>query len=65
MPAGYKIPPHWHPTDENVTVLSGTLGAGMGDKFDKSSASLLKPVRAPRRRPLRRMLARLCGEGTL
>jgi hypothetical protein len=43
MPAGYKIPPHWHPTDENVTVLSGTLGAGMGDKFDKSSASLLKP----------------------
>ena len=42
MPAGYKIPPHWHPTDENVTVLSGTLGAGMGDKFDRSSGSLLK-----------------------
>lgn len=28
MPAGYKIPPHWYPTDENVTVLSGSLGAG-------------------------------------
>jgi hypothetical protein len=30
MPDGYRIAPHWHPTDENVTVLSGTLGAGMG-----------------------------------
>src|SRR5438128_1889455 len=28
MPDGYRIGPHWHPTDENVTVLSGTLGAG-------------------------------------
>jgi quercetin dioxygenase-like cupin family protein len=25
MPAGYKIPAHWHPTDEHVTVLSGTF----------------------------------------
>jgi hypothetical protein len=33
MPAGYKIPPHWHPTDENVTVISGTVAFGMGDKF--------------------------------
>src|SRR5262245_12013524 len=24
LPAGYKIPPHTHPTAENVTVLSGT-----------------------------------------
>jgi quercetin dioxygenase-like cupin family protein len=35
MPAGYKIAPHWHPTDEHVTVLSGTLALGMGDTFDK------------------------------
>ena len=34
MPAGYKIAPHWHPTDEHVTVLSGTFALGMGDKFD-------------------------------
>ncbi|MBU6510291.1 MAG: cupin domain-containing protein, partial [Gammaproteobacteria bacterium] len=34
MPAGYRIPPHWHPTDERVTVISGTLGIGMGDKLD-------------------------------
>jgi quercetin dioxygenase-like cupin family protein len=34
MPAGYKIPAHWHPTDENVTVVSGTFNMGMGDKLD-------------------------------
>src|SRR6266581_1518719 len=28
---GAKIPAHWHPTDENVTVLKGTFLAGMGD----------------------------------
>lgn len=33
IPAGAKIAPHWHPTDENVTVLKGTFAAGMGDKF--------------------------------
>jgi quercetin dioxygenase-like cupin family protein len=37
MPAGYKIAPHWHPTDEHVTVLEGTLGLGMGDKLDKAT----------------------------
>ena len=34
MPAGYKIPAHWHPTDENITVISGTFNLGMGDKLD-------------------------------
>jgi quercetin dioxygenase-like cupin family protein len=34
LPDGYKIPPHWHPTDENVTVLKGTFVAGKGEKFD-------------------------------
>jgi quercetin dioxygenase-like cupin family protein len=34
MQAGYKIPAHWHPTDENVTVISGTFNMGMGDKLD-------------------------------
>jgi quercetin dioxygenase-like cupin family protein len=37
MPAGYRINPHWHPTDEHVTVISGTFAVGMGDKFDKGS----------------------------
>ena len=36
MPAGYKIAPHWHPTDEHVTVLSGTFALGMGETFDKA-----------------------------
>ena len=34
LPNGYKIPPHRHPTVENVTVLSGTFRAGMGAAFD-------------------------------
>jgi quercetin dioxygenase-like cupin family protein len=37
VPAGYKINPHFHPTDENVTVISGTFALGMGDKFDAAS----------------------------
>ena len=37
MPAGYRINPHWHPTDEHVTVLSGTFALGMGEKFDAAS----------------------------
>ena len=41
MPAGYKIAPHWHPTDEHVTVLQGTLGLGMGDTFDKTKVKEL------------------------
>lgn len=38
MPSGYTIPPHWHPTDENVTVISGALLLGMGDKVDRAGA---------------------------
>ena len=37
MPDGYKIAPHSHPTDEHVTVLSGTLKAGSGAKWDDAS----------------------------
>ena len=41
MPAGYKIMPHWHPTDENVTVISGTFALGMGDAMDSASMKAL------------------------
>ena len=34
MPDGYKIMPHWHPTTENITVISGTFHLGSGDTFD-------------------------------
>lgn len=33
---GGKFPPHWHPVDEHVTVISGTFMAGMGDSYDES-----------------------------
>ena len=41
VPAGYKIAPHWHPGDENVTVLTGTAALGMGDSFDESRMQTL------------------------
>ena len=42
MPSGYKIPPHTHPTDEHVTVISGTFRVGMGETFDASKTMALK-----------------------
>lgn len=42
LPANYRIPPHWHPAVERVTVLSGTFHYGMGDRFDKKSTRALK-----------------------
>ena len=30
FPANYKVPPHYHPITENVTVISGTVNLGMG-----------------------------------
>jgi quercetin dioxygenase-like cupin family protein len=35
FPDGYVVPPHWHPHDENVTVLKGTLIMGMSEKLDE------------------------------
>ena len=43
MPAGYGIPAHWHPTQEDVTVLSGSLNVGMGDVLDKGASTALTP----------------------
>lgn len=36
FPNGYILPPHFHPTDEAVTVIQGAFLIGMGDKVDKS-----------------------------
>ena len=33
---GVKIPPHWHPTDEHLTVLKGTFLVSMGESFDEA-----------------------------
>ncbi len=43
MPAGYKVSPHWHPANVNVTVLTGTMGFGMGDKLDEHGGKLIQP----------------------
>jgi quercetin dioxygenase-like cupin family protein len=42
FPAGYKVPPHTHPNDENVTVISGTFHIAVGDKFDDTKGTVLK-----------------------
>lgn len=42
VPAGYKVPPHTHPNDENVTVISGTFNIGMGGTFNDKNGSALK-----------------------
>jgi quercetin dioxygenase-like cupin family protein len=42
LPAGYKVPAHYHPNDENITVISGTFHIGMGDKLDEKKGDALK-----------------------
>ncbi len=37
LPDGFKISPHWHTKVEHVTVISGTLNIGMGEKFDQTT----------------------------
>ena len=51
FPAGYRVAPHWHPTDENLTVISGSFAVGTGDKADEASMHTLAPgdfVRMPK-----------------
>jgi uncharacterized RmlC-like cupin family protein len=43
FPAGYTFPAHWHPNAENLTVLSGELQLGMGEKEDTSKLVSYKP----------------------
>ena len=43
LPANYRVPPHTHPVDEIVTVISGEFNIGMGREFDEAQT---KPYRA-------------------
>lgn len=43
FPAGYRFPAHWHPNTENLTVLSGEILLGMGDKADAAKLVSYKP----------------------
>ena len=37
FPDGFVVAPHWHTQVEHVTVLSGVLNFGMGEKFDRGA----------------------------
>jgi quercetin dioxygenase-like cupin family protein len=41
LPAAYKVPPHTHSQDENVTIISGSMHLGMGPKLDESKGEKL------------------------
>jgi hypothetical protein len=38
-----RVPPHWHPADEHLTIIQGTFLLGTGEKFDKAA---LQPLTA-------------------
>ncbi|TCH96363.1 hypothetical protein EJV46_20500 [Roseococcus sp. SYP-B2431] len=42
VPAGFRIAPHTHPNDENVTVLSGGFNIGVGDRLDETKGELVR-----------------------
>ncbi|HEV7274987.1 MAG TPA: cupin domain-containing protein [Devosiaceae bacterium] len=41
FPAGYEIPPHRHPKEEHVTVISGGFGMSTGETFERGAAPVL------------------------
>jgi quercetin dioxygenase-like cupin family protein len=42
FPDKYRIAPHSHPADEDMTVISGTFKVGVGDKVDNAKMQELK-----------------------
>jgi quercetin dioxygenase-like cupin family protein len=43
LKAGTRLPPHWHPRDERVTILSGVVRVGFGDHFDEGRMTSFGP----------------------
>src|SRR4029453_3449638 len=41
MPDGYRVAPHWHPKTERLTIISGTVNLGTGDRFDATATKAL------------------------
>ena len=37
MPDNYRVPPHFHPADEHLVVISGVFNLGLGDRLDMDS----------------------------
>ena len=65
FPDGYVVPPHWHPTTENLVILSGTLMVGMGDKIDEGSMHALTAGGYSKMPAKTRHYVRTKGETTL
>jgi uncharacterized RmlC-like cupin family protein len=40
IPPNWKNPPHSHPVEQVVTVLSGTVYAGLGESFDPNKLKM-------------------------
>jgi len=40
LPPHYTLPAHWHPNDEHITVISGQLNLGLGDRLDTTQGKL-------------------------
>jgi quercetin dioxygenase-like cupin family protein len=37
IPDGFLVPPHWHATEEYLTVIEGILVVGFGEKVDPAT----------------------------
>lgn len=61
MPDGYRIPPHYHPAEERVTVIQGTFRVGMGERSGADMTALPAGSYA-QLTPLTRHFARAEGE---
>jgi mannose-6-phosphate isomerase-like protein (cupin superfamily) len=42
-PPGFLLPPHTHPVEERVTVLSGSVAVGFGTRVERKSARTFGP----------------------
>jgi quercetin dioxygenase-like cupin family protein len=62
---GYTVPPHWHPTTENLVILGGSLMMGVGDKIDEGSMHALTTGSYSKMPAKTRHYVRAKGETTL
>ena len=65
IPAGQVIAPHWHPAEENVVPLGGTLEFGDGSKFEESKLQPLTPGSVAHMPATMRHFARAEGVATV
>ena len=65
LPDGYRIPPHWHPVHERVTVIAGTFHLGQGDRFHDGATEALEAGSYFSMAPEMRHYARAEGDTTI